>query len=52
MYLSGVTPGQLRRDRLGPEPLGREGTGKPSPVPCTSEDGQAIKDILSIPMTH
>lgn len=30
MCLSGVTQGQLRRDRLGLEPLSREGTGKPA----------------------
>lgn len=30
MWLSGVTQGQLRRDRLGLELLSREGTGKPA----------------------
>lgn len=62
MYLLGERPADAahqqghsrpaHKGQAGPGASGQRRNGQASPVYCTSEDGQAIKDILSVGMTH
>lgn len=62
MYLLGERPADVahqqghsrpaHKGQAGPGASGQRRNRQASPVYCTSEDSQAIKDILSVGMTH